>query len=79
MNSSLSSIPLYMMSFLQVPKGVVKRMDYFRARFLWQEDDGIKKYHVVNWPAICQPKDQGGFGVLDLISMNKSFLGKWLW
>lgn len=40
---------------------------------------GHQKYHLVNWPTICRPKDQGGLGVLDLDIMNISLLGKWLW
>jgi hypothetical protein len=32
-NSVLSSLPLYMMSFFAIPKGVPKKLDYFRSRF----------------------------------------------
>lgn len=38
-----SSVPLYMISFYELPKGVRKRIDFFRSRFLWQEDQGVKK------------------------------------
>lgn len=43
---------------------------------LWQEVVGIKKYHLVSWPLVCQPKDQGGLGILDLEAMNKCLLGE---
>lgn len=78
-NSSLNNVPLYMLSFYKLPKGVKRRLDFFRARLLWQEDQGARKYHSVNWPIVCSPKDQGGLGVLDLEVMNLSLLGKWLW
>lgn len=78
-NTCLSSVPLYMLSFLEAPKGVVKRLDYFRARLLWQEQQGRRKYHLVNWPNVCLPKDCGGLGILDLTAMNQSLLCKWLW
>lgn len=39
----------------------------------------MKKYHLVNWPTVCTPKDQGGFGVLDLGKINMALLGKWIW
>lgn len=78
-NASLSSVPLYMLSFYELPKGVQKRQDFFRVKFLWQDDQGVKKYHLVNWPTVCLPKDQGGLGVLDLRKMNMALLGKWLW
>jgi hypothetical protein len=35
-NSVLSSLPMYMMSFFSIPKGVIKTLDYFRLRFFWQ-------------------------------------------
>lgn len=79
LNSTLSSVPMYMISFYKLPKGVQERIDYFRKRFLWQEDQGIRKYHLVNWPLVCSPRDQGGLGVLDLEAMNKAMLGKWIW
>jgi hypothetical protein len=34
--SVLSSLPMYMMSFFSLPKGVLKKLDYFRSRFFWQ-------------------------------------------
>lgn len=46
-NSSLTNVPLYMIYFYRLPQGVRDRMDYFRRRLLWQEDQGIKKYHLV--------------------------------
>jgi hypothetical protein len=32
-NSVLSSLPMFMLSFFEVPKGVLEKMDYFRSRF----------------------------------------------
>lgn len=54
-NACLSSTPLYMLSFFRVPIGVREKMDFFRRRFLWQEDKGIRKYHLVNWHTVCSP------------------------
>lgn len=68
-----------MLSFLSAPKGVLKRINHFRARLLWQEHQGKKTYHLVNWPAVCMPKDCGGMGILDLDIMNQCLLCKWLW
>lgn len=41
--SSLTGIPNFMMSFYGLPVGLNKRMDFFRARILWQEEDKNKK------------------------------------
>jgi hypothetical protein len=45
-NSMLSSLPLYMMSFFPIPKGVLKKLDYFHSRFFWQQEEK-KKYCLV--------------------------------
>ena len=41
-NSVLSSLPMYMMSFFEIPKGVRKKLDYFHSRFVWQCDEHKK-------------------------------------
>lgn len=78
-NSSLSSIPLFMLSFYRVAKSPKVRMDMHRSRFLWEEVKNKKKYHLVNWDIVYLPKDQGGLGILNLDLMNISLLAKWLW
>ena len=34
-NSVLSSLLMYMMSFFAIPKGVLKKLDYFRSSFFF--------------------------------------------
>ena len=58
-NSVLSNMVLYMLSFFQIPKGVLRRLDYFRSRFFWQGDNEKKKYRLAKWSVLCRPKDQG--------------------
>ncbi|KAJ1290602.1 hypothetical protein BS78_02G256700 [Paspalum vaginatum] len=45
-NLVLSSLPMYMMSFFSLPKGVLKKLDYFRSRFFWQGDENKRKYRL---------------------------------
>ena len=66
-----------MMSFYAVPKGIIKKADFFRARLVWQEDENIRKYHLVNWRECCLPKEVGGLGILNLEVMNIALLAKW--
>jgi len=75
-NSVLSSIPLYMMSFFEIPKGVRKKLDYFRSRFFWQCDEHKKKYRLAKWDILCQPKDQGGLEIHNLELKNIALLSK---
>jgi hypothetical protein len=78
-NSVLTSLPMFMLSFLEIPKGVRKRLDFFRSRFFWQSDGHKKKYRLTKWNIICRPRDQGGLGVEVLDLKNKSLLSKWLY
>jgi hypothetical protein len=47
-NSVLRSLPMYMMSFFSMPKGVLKKLDYFHSRFFWQGEEE-KKYRLGKW------------------------------
>jgi hypothetical protein len=37
-NSVLISLPMFMLSFFEVPKGVLEKIDYFKSTFFWQND-----------------------------------------
>ena len=75
-NSVLTNMVLYMISFFQLPKGVLKKLDYYRSRFFWQGDSEKKKYRLARWDVVCCPKDQGGLGIHDLRIKNSALLGK---
>jgi hypothetical protein len=39
-NSVLGSLAMYVMSFFEVPKGIIKKLDFYRSsRFFWQGDN----------------------------------------
>ena len=69
---------MFLLSFFEIPKGVLKRLDFYRSRFFWQSDQHKKKYQLTKWSIICRPKDQGGLGVELLQIKNKCLLSKWL-
>jgi hypothetical protein len=77
-NFVLSSLPLFMMSFFETPKEVLKKLDQYRSRFFWQGGKDKKKYHLAKWDIICRPKDQGGLGIINLQVQNKALLSKWI-
>jgi hypothetical protein len=68
-NSVLSSLPMYIMSFFAIPKGV---------HFFWQSDEQKRKYRLAKWDILCQPKNQGGLGIHNLDIKNTALLSKWL-
>jgi hypothetical protein len=76
-NFILMSMVLFMLSFFQVPRGVLEKIEYFRSRFFWQNDDHKKKYRLAKWEILCQPKDQGGVGIMNIDIQNQCLLSKW--
>ena len=69
---------MFVMSFSEIPKEVLKNLDHFRSRFFWQGSSDKYKYRVAKWDILCRPKDQGGLGILNLQLQNKCLLAKWL-
>jgi hypothetical protein len=43
-NSILSNLDMFMLSFYEVPKEARHKVDFYRSRFFWQGDDHKKKY-----------------------------------
>jgi hypothetical protein len=69
---------MFMLSFLEIPVGVRKRLDFYRSSFFWQTDETKKKYRLTKWSMVCRPKEQGGLGIEVLELKNKCLLSKWL-
>jgi isopenicillin N synthase-like dioxygenase len=55
--SILSSVPLIMLSFFEVPKEVLKKLRLLCLDFFWQNEGHKKKYHLTKWDVLCTPKD----------------------
>jgi hypothetical protein len=53
---------MFMMSFFEIPRGVLKKLDYFRSQFFWQSDEHKKKYRLIKWKAVCTPKIKEDWG-----------------
>ena len=78
-NSVLTSMPMFLLSFFEVPVGVRKRLDFYRSRFFWQSDELKRKYKLAKWDIICRPKDQGGLGIENLEVKNRCLPSKWMY
>ena len=78
-NSVLTSMPMFLLSFFEVPVGIRKRLDFYQSRFFWQSDELKRKYRLAKWDIICRPKDQGGLGIENLEVKNRCLLSKWLY
>jgi hypothetical protein len=78
-NSSLSSLTTFAMGLFLLAEGTHAGFDKHLARFFWEGIGDKRKFHWVNWPAVCRPKDQGGLGVINSRFMNIALLCKWIW
>ena len=77
MKSTLSRLPLYLMSIFPLPRMVKLRLDQIQRNFLWDGGALFQKPHLVKWDTICLERRNGGLGVKNLSIMNKAFLCKW--
>lgn len=77
-NSMLSSLPMFFMSSSRIPKGILKKLDYYRSRFFWQCDEHKKKYRLAKWCILYKPKSVVGLAIINLETQNKCMLSKWL-
>ena len=40
---------MFIMSFLEIPKGVLKEVDYYWSIFFGKENNDKQKYHLAKW------------------------------
>uniref|UniRef100_A0A8I7B7M4 Uncharacterized protein n=1 Tax=Hordeum vulgare subsp. vulgare TaxID=112509 RepID=A0A8I7B7M4_HORVV len=78
-NYILTSLPMFLLSFFEVPIGVRKRLDFYRSHFFWKSDEAKKKYRLTRWDFICRPKYQGGLRIENLKVKDICLLSKWLY
>ena len=60
--NTLSSLPIYLMSILHLPRVVRMRLEQIQRGFLWGGGALKKKLHLVRWSTICLDKRKGGLG-----------------
>jgi hypothetical protein len=59
--------------------GTHASFDKHRNRFFLEGQGRQRKYHMVKWEDVCQPKSQGGLGVINSKAMNIALMAKWIW
>jgi hypothetical protein len=80
--SMLASIPVYYMSTALFSKSFVGRITAIIRKFWWtgvQEDSPTSPIAYRSCHDMCQPKENGGLGIRDLYSVNKSLLIQAAW
>ncbi|XP_031100850.1 uncharacterized protein LOC116004818 [Ipomoea triloba] len=74
----LTTIPLYTIAAVQLPRQVIKELERKFARFFWGTYEGKQKFHWASWEKICLPTDEGGLGIHNLTSIQQACSAK-LW
>ena len=80
MNSVLSSMPLYFMSFYYFSEWIIQAIDRIRKTFFQKDTRNIHgELCLINWQLVCTHKNQVGLGVCNLQIFNLALLPKWIW
>lgn len=77
--STLNNLPIYYSSTLTIPVKVTRRLEVIQYRFLWGDEEGMMRYHLVKWEDVKLPINQGGLGIRSLAGMNVTLRRKWIW
>jgi hypothetical protein len=78
-DACLLSLLIFAMDLFLLADGTHVGFDKHRGKFFWEGKGKKRKYHWVNWPEVCRPKDQGGLGVMNTKLMNIALMAKWIW
>ena len=79
LQSVLSAIPSYSMTYFKLPISLVKRIQSVITRFWWDNTDGVRKMAWVSWDSLAKPKAIGGLGMKDFEIFNDALLAKTGW
>ena len=77
----LNSYVLYQCSLLLEPVKIISQIEGLLKSFLWNggNNGGGKKYALVSWETIKQPRTEGGLQIRDLKLQNLAIEAKLLW
>ena len=67
-----SSLPIYYMSILHLPRVVKLKLEQIQRNFLWGEGALEQRLHLVTWTTICLDKRKGGLRVKRLRAFLRS-------
>jgi hypothetical protein len=75
----LSTIPVYILMAMSVPKWVIKSIDKIRRGFLWKGRKVNGGSCLVRWDIVTRPLKYGGLVVSNLQYKSWVLQVKWLW
>lgn len=69
-------VPTYIMSIFKLPNTLCDEMTAMVRRFWWGQANVKNKMTWLSWDKMCLPKEEGGFGFLDLKGLQFSTIGQ---
>jgi hypothetical protein len=69
----------FWLNIFPLPEIVIKKFTSICKNFLWIGDVRKSTSALVAWKSVCLPKAEGGLGLFDIKTRNRSFLAKQLW
>lgn len=74
-----SSMPIFFICSLMIPKTVVKQINiYLKQCFCRRYDTQEKGAALISWEKVSKPQTHGGLGALDITTHNQALLMKYL-
>ena len=67
--STLSNMPIYIMSLFRLPRGAKSRLEKIQRDFLWGGGKLEKKIHLVNWDNVSLNKEKGWLRIRSLSNL----------
>ena len=77
--STLASMPIYLMSLMRMPRIVRLRLKKIQRDFLWGGGALEKRPLFVKWDVVRSHKMTGGLGIRNFSILNRALLCKWSW
>ncbi|XP_019190132.1 PREDICTED: uncharacterized protein LOC109184573 [Ipomoea nil] len=74
----LSSIPLFTIASVLLPRQTERSLETKFANFFWGVDNGKPKQHWASWRKLCYPEDEGGLGIRSIDTIQKAASAKLL-
>ncbi|KAJ8444213.1 LOW QUALITY PROTEIN: hypothetical protein Cgig2_028094 [Carnegiea gigantea] len=78
-NSTLTTIPTYVMQTCRLPRGTCDEINRKIQRFLWAGTSTERKPHLVAWATVTRPLREGGLGINSMRELNSAYMAKLGW